>query len=317
MLSWLLKRVIQLCSKGAYGNKLNVLTYHRVDEFTDPLKPQTLSLSLLRSQLKWLKKYFNVLTLPEAIDLMEKGKLPAGAVCISIDDGYSDCYHHIYQVLKEESLKANFFITTEGITEGGLWDEYVVNAISYAPNTLRQIQLNNKFYDISTFRRRQESQGKILEIIKYMTLDERKDAITSIYEQTNAPKPVPAFLSEKQIKEMHDAGMTIGAHTHNHPIMQVEDIDVCAEQISKGRKILEDIIGEPVDYFAFPNGKINKDFNEQHCKLLEQLGFKGALSTNWGTLDNLTTDRFKIKRFTPWDETEWRFCFRLALNYRN
>lgn len=317
MLSWLLKRVIQYCSKGPNGNKLNVLTYHRVDEYVDPLKPHTLKLSLLRSQLKWLKKYFNVLSLPEAIELMERGELPAGAVCISIDDGYSDCYYHIYQALKEESLTANFFITTEGISEGGLWDEFVINAISFAPNTLGHIHLNDKVYDISTFRKRQESQSEILETIKYMTLDERQRVIENIYEQTRAPKPTPAFLSPNQIKEMHEGGMTIGAHTHNHPIMQVEEISVCEEQVTKGRQILEDIIGEPVDYFAFPNGKINKDFSEEHCILLEKLGFKGALSTNWGTLGDLSNDRFKIKRFTPWDETEWRFCFRLALNYRN
>ncbi len=317
MLNWLLGQVIRWSSKGKQGNKLNILTYHRVDEFEDPLNPDILALSKFKSQLEWLKKHFTVLSLPEAVALMDKGALPSGAVCLTIDDGYSDSYYHIYKLLKKEQLVANFFIATEGIETGGLWDEYIRHAISKAPNALSSIVVDHKTYDISTFNKRMQTRDEIIQIIKYMSVSDRKTAIDNLYQQTGAKPPKHCFLSPEQIKEMHNNGMVIGGHTHNHPILEVENQQDCEDQIVRCHQLLSEIIDEQVEYFAYPNGKYNVDFSDRHCQILEKLGLKAALSTDWGTLENLNVDRYKIKRFTPWDDSKWRFCFRLALNYRN
>ncbi|MDO6425493.1 polysaccharide deacetylase family protein [Thalassotalea sp. 1_MG-2023] len=317
MLNWLLKTIIKHYSKGRHGNKLNILTYHRVDEFEDPLNPTVLSVKDFHNQLRWLKKHFVVLSIDEALSLMEAGKLPFGAVCLTIDDGYNDSYHHIFRLLKEEGLVANFFIATGGIESGALWDEFIRHAFAKAPVSLTELSLNNQIFDISTFNQRLKSRDIIIEKIKYMTLEEREVMIDALYKQTGATKPQHSFLSKEQIKEMHDNGMIIGGHTHNHPILAVENKDVVDQQIMECHGILESIIGEKVKYFAFPNGKLGIDFREEHSQLLKNIGIKAALSTDWGTLENLTEDRYRIKRFTPWDDTKWRFCIRLAFNYRN
>lgn len=317
MLDWLLSKVIRWNSKGLYGNKLNILTYHRVDEFEDPLNPDVLAMSKFESQVKWLKKHFTVLSLPEAISLMEKQQLPPGAVCLTIDDGYSDSYYQIYPLLKKEKLIGNFFIATDGISSGGLWDEHIRHAIANASNSQVSLTVQGITYDISTYALRMKNREKIIEIIKYMPIDQRQNTIASLYEQTNSKPLKHNFLSPKQIKEMHANGMIIGGHTHQHPILEMENEADSEQQITECHSILEDILDEKIEYFAYPNGKYRLDFSDRHCQILERLGIKVALSTNWGTLENLELDRFKVKRFTPWDDSKWRFCFRLAFNYRN
>jgi len=316
MLGWLLNRVIKSYCKGTTGNKLNILTYHRVDEFSDPHNPLVLSVTKFHQQLKWLKSHFNVLPLQEAIELLEKNQLPAGAVCLTVDDGYSDGYYHIYRLLKEEGMVASFFIATEGLETGALWDESIRHVFNKAPNDMSSIEFGDKTYDISTFRKRISARDEIIEIIKYLPVEQREETIKQLYAQTHV-KPCPhSFLSVAQIKEMHENGMLIGGHTHSHPILAVENDDYSRTQIERCNQILEEILGTKVEFFAFPNGKFGKDFTQAHCDMLKDLGLKIGLSTNWGSLEDLAKDKYHIKRFTPWDDTKWRFCFRLAFNYK-
>jgi peptidoglycan/xylan/chitin deacetylase (PgdA/CDA1 family) len=153
-------------------------------------------------------------------------------------------------------------------------------------------------------------------LTKYLSLCEREKVINELKEQTHFGTLEEYFLSAEQIKQMHSSGMTIGAHTHNHPILMKENCDVALFEMKQSKELLEQIIEEPVEYFAYPNGKFGQDYNESHMVMAESLGFKAALSTDWGSLTDLANDRFRIKRFTPWDEKEAYFALRLALNYR-
>ena len=316
MLERMLKSYAERCSSFNGSQRLNVLTYHRVSENFSPLRSGDLSLERFKEQLFWLKKYFVVLPLPEALDLKEKNNLPKSAVTITVDDGYQDSYSLIYQSLLSEGLSASFFITTDGLQRGFLWDELLSVSILNAPTTLGYLNLGNQKYDISTFRKKESAYYQINEIAKYLPLVKRESLISDIANQAGQPHVEHVFLREKEIKEMHNNNMVIGAHTHHHPILIQESDNIAFNQISESKNILENIIASEVEYFAYPNGKYLKDFDENHVDMIKKLGFKAAFSTNWGALSDLEHDRYRINRFTPWDDSELKFCFRLASNYR-
>jgi hypothetical protein len=94
-----------------------------------------------------------------------------------------------------------------------------------------------------------------------------------------------------------------------------EDADCAYKEIKQSKDILEGIIDHPVDYFAYPNGKFGQDFYQEHIDMVRNIGFDAALTTDWGALSEIENDRFKVKRFTPWDKTELKFSLRLAYNY--
>jgi peptidoglycan/xylan/chitin deacetylase (PgdA/CDA1 family) len=121
------------------------------------------------------------------------------------------------------------------------------------------------------------------------------------------------MMSSAQVRGLHAAGMTIGAHTVNHPILARVDDARARREIADGRDRLEAIVGAKVALFAYPNGKPDQDYRAEHVAMAKQLGFDAAVSTAWGVA-TATSDRYQIPRFTPWDRGTLKYAARLAQN---
>ena len=78
---------------------------------------------------------------------------------------------------------------------------------------------------------------------------------------------------------------------------------------------MEEIVGTPVNLFAYPNGKPGEDYTGTHVRLAKEAGFSAAVSTAWGAASP-GCDVFQIPRFSPWDRSAWRYGLRLAGNLR-
>ena len=67
----------------------------------------------------WLKENdFNTLTLDEAMIALENDSIPENPVVITFDDGYIDNYENAFPILKENNIKATFFIITTFVDNG-------------------------------------------------------------------------------------------------------------------------------------------------------------------------------------------------------
>lgn len=95
---------------GAY-----VLYYHRV--LPEGRSPD-LSLKLFESEMLYLKKRYQVLTLDELLAYI-RGELTLKrpGVAITFDDGWFDNYVYAYPVLKKHGLKAAIFVSTGKIRD--------------------------------------------------------------------------------------------------------------------------------------------------------------------------------------------------------
>jgi len=69
---------------------LTVLIYHRVLREKDPLLPYEPDAREFDARMQWMRRWFNVLSVPEAIHRMRERSLPARALCVTFDDGYAD-----------------------------------------------------------------------------------------------------------------------------------------------------------------------------------------------------------------------------------
>jgi peptidoglycan/xylan/chitin deacetylase (PgdA/CDA1 family) len=308
----LTRNMVNFLCNVAGKNSLSVLTYHRVGESYNQL---FMNEALFEQQLIWLKNYFNPLDLNEGLTKQRHKQLPPRAVAITVDDGYVDSYTTILPLLKKHGLTATFFISTSGLTKGYLWDELISSAVMQLSANVKELTFNNRLYRIDTYNHRLSCLTEILSFIKYQNLEQRAHYIDMLLQQTGQPKLEHQFMSAEQIKSLSDAGMGIGAHTVNHPILSAESPENAEAEMIESKLMLESIVEKKVDYLAYPNGKLNKDFNEQHKILAQKSGFKAAFSTDWGCISNSSSDEFAYKRFTPWDKTESRFNLRLALNF--
>ncbi len=154
-----------------------------------------------------------------------------------------------------------------------------------------------------------KAQAEILSTIKYYHPGKRLE-IASAIAALAGPLPQNLMMTNEQVRGLHHAGIEIGGHTRNHPILAALDLEEAKNEIASGKKDLEDIIRAPVTAFAYPNGRETTDFTMAHRNLLPELGFTTAVTTEPFVVSP-ASDTFRLPRFTPWDKTPTRFMMRL------
>jgi peptidoglycan/xylan/chitin deacetylase (PgdA/CDA1 family) len=99
------------------------------------------------------------------------------------------------------------------------------------------------------------------------------------------------YLTWEMVIEMHQAGMEFGGHSYRHPDLRNRDVDFLVYEIVGSKEAIEERIGEPVHFFAYPSGH----YDDLTIKVLESANFWGAVTTQWGSLHALA-NRFELPR---------------------
>jgi peptidoglycan/xylan/chitin deacetylase (PgdA/CDA1 family) len=86
-----------------------------------------------------------------------------------------------------------------------------------------------------------------------------------------ARNPEHAVMPPSQIRELSQR-FEIGGHTYNHTALGRLSDDAAFAEIQDGKKWLEDLLGEPVVSFCYPQGK----FNRGTPALVKRAGFLGG-----------------------------------------
>ena len=313
MLTKTLQLLLSIITRFYKKNQLVVLTYHRVGgELFDRSKLNDI---VFEQQLIWLKKYFNPVSLERGVNLQRQGLLPDRAVAITVDDGYIDSFDVIFPLLKKHNIEATFFISTSGLEHGILWDELIAEAILKLPNEQTKLQFQGIEYLINTLNMRYQCINQIIQEVKYSTLEQRKELISTLLQATGELNLENQFLTESHIQEIYASGMGIGAHTVNHPILSCETDEVATKELLDSKNKLEQIVISPIKFIAYPNGKLHKDFTLAHQNIAKECGYEAAFSSDAGCISSFDNEQFSLKRFTPWDTNEIKFILRLVLNY--
>lgn len=72
------------------------------------------------------------------------------------------------------------------------------------------------------------------------------------------------YLSNEEIAELSDRGHSIGLHSWDHVMAtKYNDSTIWEKQVYAPKKKLEDMIGQPIEYWAYPNGVYNREAAEE------------------------------------------------------
>lgn len=99
-------------------------------------------------------------------------------------------------------------------------------------------------------------------------------------------------LSWEQIKEMADAGFDIGSHTVHHPDLTKIPKQFVEYELKRSKEILEDKLGQTVDFLSYPFGRYNRYVQKE----TERLGYKGAYTLCSNSKEN---------GFNPFSQKRW------------
>lgn len=307
------KIALQFFSPGG-KNGLSIFIYHRVLPSKDTLFPAEVDQNDFDLDLHRIGSFFNVLPLREAISLRAKGALPPRAACITFDDGYADNAAIALPILQRHKMNATFFIATGFINGGIMWNDAVIETIRRYPHGVLDLtSLDLGSHALDSIASRRQAISELIAKLKYLPLSKRVTRVQEITAITGIQLPTDLMMTDDQIKQLHRAGMGIGGHTVNHPILASLNINEARTEIKNGKSTLESIINSPVHLFAYPNGKPGSDYLREHVELVRELGFEGAVSTAWGA-NRGAEDLHQLPRFSPWDRTAIRFIARMARN---
>lgn len=100
-----------------------------------------------------------------------------------------------------------------------------------------------------------------------------------------------ALMDASHLRELQTQGFRLESHTHNHADLPTLDDAALVAELAASRATLQDLLGTPVDYLAYPFGR----YDERVLKAAQQAGYRAAFSTQPG-FNRRDVDRFRMRR---------------------
>lgn len=310
----MLRLPLAMASPSGRRGRLSILIFHRVLAEPDPLFPELPSAAAFEARMRWVRAWFNVLPLGQAIESLYAGTIASRALAITFDDGYADNEELAAPILERLGMTATFFVSTGFLGRGCMWNDQVIEAIRGCEAQeidLRSIGLAS--YPLTSLAARRRAIDAVLTGIKHLEPGRRQSATDAIVAAAGAEPPPALMMQAEQVRGLRRLGMEVGAHTVTHPILTRLSTAAAREELSGSKAELEQILGEGVTLFAYPNGVPGQDYATEHTTMARECGFSAAVSTAWGAA-SMRSDRFQLPRFSPWDSTRLRFGARLLAN---
>jgi peptidoglycan/xylan/chitin deacetylase (PgdA/CDA1 family) len=135
------------------------------------------------------------------------------------------------------------------------------------------------------------------------------DLTGTIFVVTGYVSYYPMYLTWNEIKEMNGDHMEFGSHTVSHiPLVQLDQQRV-QKELTDSRKAIEDRVGYPVDFIAYPEGKYNDMIKEE----TKNAGYAAAFTVETGR-DYPSDDHYALHRVPIFEGSAHSFLhFRVRL----
>lgn len=291
------RRIISLFSGDGPKSRLLILTYHRVRERADFVNPGDPDKVEFAAQMRMLAKYFDVVSVSQAIQDIRCDRLAERSVCITFDDGYADNHEVAAPILEEMGLVATFFVATGYLNGGMMWNDRIIEAIRHLdPGTHDFGQLGR--VDISSDDCRSKFIRQTIGQLKYMRFEERDRISKDIAARCKVGCSGQMMMTDDMVRDLHVRGMEIGAHTVTHPILSQLSDSEAKQEVHESKSYLESLLRTRVTSFAYPNGRFGKDLTSRDVNIVRDSGFDVAVTTDWGAVtaasENLALPRVGI-----------------------
>lgn len=123
--------------------------------------------------------------------------------------------------------------------------------------------------------------------------------------------PSTPLMDWREAANLQRMGCEIGSHTASHRDLTEIGVDDAQSEIADSKKILEDHLGTPVEFFAYPYGR----FGDSARQLVEAAGYRAACATAAGFITR-EADHFRLCRIeVAGDDTLSRFKHKLEFGF--
>jgi peptidoglycan/xylan/chitin deacetylase (PgdA/CDA1 family)/glycosyltransferase involved in cell wall biosynthesis len=264
-----------------------ILAYHRVADLTPDSHALCTPPAVFREHMAYVQKHFSPMGLEDLVRAAATGRIPEGAVAITIDDGYLDALTLASPILEELGVPATFFVNTDRIDEPHerWWDilERVFLSDTPVPPQL-ELMAGGRDLRMPTQTARQRCEALELLNRTAWPMDARGRAalVADVLAWSGAPDSPRAthrVLTTDEVRMLASRpGHTIGAHTVHHLALTTQPPETRRREVFENKETLERALHRPVTLFAYPYG----DFDGELVRTVGEAGFHAAVTVEAG-----------------------------------
>lgn len=248
--SWLLSnlglvRFVDLINKPVGGC---IICYHHISAKT------------LEEQLKWLSRWYAIVSLDELILRLGMGKSTAGLMSITFDDGFADELESGSALARKYGWPMTFYLATELVSSGQpYWFEEVGPLLQAAPGGA--YQLGSLSFRLGGSMSRRRARNLVVRHLFHRTLVEisrfMEELRRALFGSGNrrADVPVPSPISWHHVKELSRVDeVAFEAHSVTHPFFCTLSLDEIRREMEDSKRKVEEVTGREVRHFCYPYG---------------------------------------------------------------
>lgn len=113
------------------------------------------------------------------------------------------------------------------------------------------------------------------------------------------------LMNSEHIRALHEYGFSFHSHTRTHASLPTLDDVALSDQLSGARQDLQNLLGKPVDYLAYPYGH----YDDRVMQAARLAGYRAAFSVQPG-FNRRDMDRFRLRRVDVFGTDTARALFR-------
>jgi peptidoglycan/xylan/chitin deacetylase (PgdA/CDA1 family) len=318
------------------GHKAAVLMYHRIADVVNDPWNLAVSPERFKEHIRVLKKQYNVISVRELSEQVERKFIEPFSVCITFDDGYQDNFTNAKPLLEKYQCPACFFIPTYfvGRQTNFWWDELAEILLLSAelPETFTLSIAEKDFsYSLGQDRllspsllekqkcwrwpdeppsRRCELYLQVWMALKGLYIDQIEHYLQHIkswagYKDVSKRESLP--MNNEELKTLaHNPLFEIGIHTHTHPALSFKTKEVQRDEIEKSETFFQHHHIPFVKAIAYPYG----DFNNDSTAVTAEKKMVAAFTTQSHIVTS-NSHKFTLGRLQIGDWDKERFSYEL------
>ena len=269
---------------------VTVIGYHAIGTALPYCAPAlAVNARLFDAQVAYLKRHYRIISIDAAVAILKRGgDFPPGAAVLTFDDGYIDNYRTAFPILEKHGVTATFFVTAGPVLcRDRFWVSWLQQALT---STIPDAALTDVLRLPVEFGGRRLGQPAIDDVIQRLnscSRSHRDQLLRQIERHVDEDAIVDSttfMLEPAHLREMSEAGMTIGAHGVSHAFLPNLEEDEARDELVRGKALLEEALDRPVVHVAYPGSAgIERNVNDDVRRWAAEAGYHSAVTTEFGS----------------------------------
>jgi peptidoglycan/xylan/chitin deacetylase (PgdA/CDA1 family) len=255
-----------------HRHALTVVTFHRVLATGDPRWATadplyTVDADLFRACLQFFRRHYS----PVSLEEVERGRLPARPLLVTLDDGWADSADTAAPLLREAHVPAVLFVASDTLRRAhAFWPERLIAAQRLGrldPAALARAGATSELASVRALITR----------LTELSPAEREPLVEALA-GPGEPRP---WATAEQLRALDGCGVAIGAHSaHHEPLVRADDLE---HELREPPAALAAVLGSPAPAtLSFPHGA----YDERVLERARTAGYR-LLFTSDGSLNGL------------------------------